>query len=303
MPGTETPVLEAAPVAEVQEAPAETPETVLVPAAETSARELSESDEPDPLADFDDELLTKNPRILAKLEAARKSADASARESERQKYQAEAKKAEDSRVSAEYARSIESSRMVEAQNLSNVIADIVGGTVDLEVDPEIPKRWQAQQPKVQALSNQLLHAAQVQADRALTTNATAFLKENYPDYRIPAEQVEAFDTALARGDFKARFAVLANIAAEAKLAAEAPKIRADAIREYQKESEEAVKVEREKGAVALNNSQVRPTNVGGRSVTKTSYGSKLEASRLFMQGAIDKDEMRRARNNPALPET
>jgi hypothetical protein len=303
MPGTETPVLVAAPAIEVQEAPAETPETVLVPAAETPALESSESEEPDPLADFDDEVLVKNPRILAKLEATRKSADASARESERQKYQAEAKKADDTRVSQEYARSIENSRLVEAQNLSNVIAGIVGETVDLEIDPDVPKRWQAAQPKVQALSNQLLYAAQVQADRALTTNATAFLRENYPDYRIPAAQVEAFDTALARGDFKARFAVLADIAAEAKLTAETPKIRADAIREYQKESEDAVKVEREKAAVATNNGQTRPTNVGGRSVNKTSYGSKLEASRLFMQGAIDKEEMRRARYNPALPET
>lgn len=284
--------------------PPSAPDTQPSPGArETDGTQTPETETTtDPFTGLDDDSLSKHPRLAALIEKERTAVEARTRESERRRHEADQKRLDDQRAAQEYSQGLEASRVVEQKYLGDAIGSLVAATVDMEIDPDVPKRWQAIAPQVQALSQQLLRAAEVKASEQFTVNATKFLKEAFPDFRIPPDKLHEYDVATTRGDASARTRVYAEIIQMAAVEAAQGGIREEALKDYRKEAEEALKAEREKAASAVAANGQGPTSVPGRPATNVSYKSKLEASRLFMQGIIDKDEMRRANANKSLPE-
>ena len=268
------------------------------------ARPEAETETADPLAGFDEDTLKANPRVKALLEATEKSVDARKEESFRQRIEREQATAKARADEEAYQRGLQELDAVEKGSIVQSLRGAFDRAMGPYVDDESRARLQAELPALGQVAEQLQRANQLRSDRLYVDAANAMLTSEFPDYAIPPELVNKFDQALHRGDFRGRITALSEIIRDATVKTVVPKERASIARELKAQAEAELKLTQQRAAERAASDGARPTNVAGRGTngTNVSYASKVEASRLFLNGQIDIDEMRRARMNPALPE-
>lgn len=283
----------AAPVVETQ--PLGT-ESVTAPVETDSARADEATETVDPLADIDEELVKTSPKVKALLEATEKSVAARTEESHRQQLE-QARKAESERAEQEaYARRVAEVDQVQqgaiVSTLYQVLDEVAYG------DPEARARLQQNLPKLQEMAQALNRTTATRLDRENVDTLNAFLTQKFPDYRVPPEQVSAFDAALAKGDFASRRQIELDLAVQAGIESERSKMRTEIARELKAEAEKQLANERTKAQEQAATSRTTSTTVAGQPTSVGTYRTLQEVAAAHMAGELTNAQVRYYRSLP-----
>jgi hypothetical protein len=279
---------------------AATDEAPLTPVETETASAPEETETVDPLAEYDPDKVRALPSVKAILDAATKDVEARQAESYRQKAQAAEAEAERKANAAAYARQMEELAAVDNGAAVDALYRALDATIDRGVDPDARERLQAQLPALGEMAKTLTRTTQARIDRTYVDATNQYLSEQYPEYRIAPETVAKFDQALARNDFKGRHAILLDIVKDAAVAAAAPKLRADAIRDMKAEAEKTLKLQKQQADERAASANAGPTAVAGRPAAVGTYRTRLEVATAHANNLITNDQ---ARAYYALPES
>lgn len=287
----------------------ETPPAVLgeteivsaAPGTETgSANETTETE--DPLATFDEATLKASPRLKALLEATTKDVEARKEESFRQKSEAQQKVAEEKATRDAYAAQL---AQVDAEDRGAVLQTLYetfDSIIDPDMDPDARERLTAKIPTLQAMAQTIQQTTRTRIDRQYVNELNAVLQADFPNYRVPPDDVSKFDSALARGEFKERFRMIAKIIQDATKEREIPSLREGLVKELKAEQETEQKLDKDRQAEASSN--VKPTTVSGRPAAIGNYRNLNEVAAAHVRGELTNTQVLayRAMTRSQMPE-
>ena len=240
------------------------PEESAEPVATETASALGETEIVDPLADFDVASVKNLPSVRALLEATTKDVEARQAESYRQKALTAETEARRQADLAAYQRNQAELTEIDNGSAVNAMYWVLNAVIDHYMDPDARQRLQSQLPILGQMAQQLQRSTQTRNDQQQMASTNEYLMEQFPDYRIAPEVVSKFDSALTRGDYKARQSILLDIVRDAAVAAATPKLRAEAIKEVKAEAEKTLKLQQQQSSERTAEANGRPTPVNGR---------------------------------------
>lgn len=280
------------------------PEESAEPVATETASALDETEIVDPLADFDVASVKNLPSVRALLEATTKDVEARQAESYRQKALTAETEARRQADLAAYQRNQAELTEIDNGSAVNAMYGVLNSVIDHDMDPDARQRLQSQLPILGQMAQQLQRSTQTRNDQQQMASTNEYLMEQFPDYRIAPEVVSKFDSALTRGDYKARQSILLDIVRDAAVAAATPKLRAEAIKEVKAEAEKTLKLQQQQSSERTAEANGRPTPVNGRPANIGNYRSLAEVAVAHMNGQLTNAQVRvyRAMPRDQMPE-
>jgi hypothetical protein len=283
---------------------ADDPEESVEPVATETASALDETEIVDPLADFDLSRVKSLPSVRALLEATTKDVEARQAESYRQKALTAETEARRQADLAAYQRNQQELTDIDNGSAVNALYGVLNSVIDHDMDPDAIQRLQSQLPILGQMAQQLQRSTQTRTDQQQMAGTNEYLMDKFPDYRIAPDVVSKFDAALTRGDYKARQAILLDIVSAAAVAAAAPKLRAEAIKEVKAEAEKTLKLQQQQSSERTSEANGRPTPVNGRPANIGTYRTLAEVALAHMNGQLTNAQVRvyRAMPRDKMPE-
>ena len=280
------------------------PEESAEPVATETASALGETEIVDPLADFDVASVKNLPSVRALLDATTKDVEARQAESYRQKALTAETEARRQADLAAYQRNQAELTEIDNGSAVNAMYGVLNAVIDHDMDPDARQRLQSQLPILGQMAQQLQRSTQTRNDQQQMASTNEYLMEQFPDYRIAPEVVSKFDSALTRGDYKARQSILLDIVRDAAVAAATPKLRAEAIKEVKAEAEKTLKLQQQQSSERTAEANGRPTPVNGRPANIGNYRSLAEVAVAHMNGQLTNAQVRvyRAMPRDQMPE-
>ena len=274
------------------------PEVSAEPVATETASAFDETEIVDPLADFDINSVKNLPSVKALLEATTKDVEARQAESYRQKALTAETEARRQADIAAYQRNQQELTEIDNGSAVNALYGVLNSVIDHDMDPDARQRLQSQLPILGQMAQQLQRSTQTRNDQQQMVSTNEYLMDQFPDYRIAPEVVAKFDSALTRGDFKARQAILLDIVRDAAVAAATPRLRAEAIKEVKAEAEKTLKLQQQQASERTSEANGRPTPVNGRPANIGTYRTLAEVAVAHMNGQLTNAQVRAYRAMP-----
>lgn len=274
------------------------PEESAEPVATETASAFDETEIVDPLADFDVASVKNLPSVKALLEATTKDVEARQAESYRQKALTAETEARRQADLAAYQRNQQELTEIDNGSAVNALYGVLNSVIDHEMDPDAVQRLQAQLPTLGQMAQQLQRSTQTRTDQQQMVGTNEYLMDRFPDYRIAPDVVAKFDSALTRGDHKARQSILLDIVSDAAVAAATPKLRAEAIKEVKAEAEKTLKLQQQQSSERTSEANGRPTPVNGRPANIGTYRTLAEVAVAHMNGQLTNAQVRAYRAMP-----
>ena len=256
-----------------------------------------QTDSPDLLADYDDEVIKSSPRAKAIRDAeiadAVKSAEARQAESFRQRQENAEREAKATAEADAYSRNLAELDQVERGAISQTLYGIGAKLAQAPTVEAANELLQAEWPTLQGMAQTVQRTANLRHDRLYLDATNSYLADQFPNYAIPPELVGRFDAALHAGDYAGRQRVLAEIIRDAVVKDVVPKERSKIAADLKREAEAELKLTRDRQAEQQAAGTGRPTAVSGRApAAGRQFSTRLEVAQAHSQGELTNTEAR-----------